>query len=317
MTQKLPFKITLLLLTLISLFFLFHYFSQEGIKKQEAYKIKKYTPEESGENKLQNISERMKQELEQTRNPFTLDIPQDALMNAQIITQLLFELNSPSVAVNNLNWENRGPSNVGGRTRAIMFDLSDASNNTVFAGGVGGGLWKTTNFQSSGASWSPIGDFFENIAITSIIQDAANHAIMYFGTGEGWFNSDAIRGLGIWKSIDGGDTWNQLSATNNSNFYYIQDLLIDQNGYLYAATKDAGVQRSITGGTSFTQVLGSSVGAGATNRAADLEVGPDGDIYASLGIFSTGSVYHSADNLGTNTGAVGNWTNVTPLRCLS
>ena len=57
---------------------------------------------------------------------------------------------------------------------------------------------------------------------------------MYFGTGEGWFNLDAIQGMGIWKSIDGGTTWNQLASTNVTNFYFIQDLLLDNNDNLYA-----------------------------------------------------------------------------------
>lgn len=269
--------------------------------------------EEDGNRKLQEIGERMQQEFEKTRNPTTRTIPQGALINAKNATEKILQSSGgDNIAVADLDWQNRGPSNVGGRTRAILFDANDATNNTVFSGGVGGGLWKSTNFQSAAPSWTPIDDFFDNIAITAIVQDQNNPSTMYFGTGEGWFNVDAIRGLGIWKSTDSGATWAQLAATNNSNFNYTQDLLIDNNGNLYASTRDRGVQRSTDGGTSFQQVVGSSVGVGATNRATDLELGPDGDIYAALGIFSTGAVFHSADNLGANTGAAGNWTAITP-----
>jgi hypothetical protein len=143
---------------------------------------------------------------------------------------------------------------------------------------------------------------------------------MYFGTGEGWFNIDAIRGFGIFKSIDGGSTWNRLTATT-ANFKYVQDLLIDRNGNLFASTSQAvstdlgGIFKSTDKGSTFTQVLGSlNGGFGSSARGADLEMGSNGDIYATLGTSgSNGGIY--ASNYSTNTTATGNagtWVNITP-----
>ncbi|NJL76788.1 MAG: hypothetical protein HC892_18990 [Saprospiraceae bacterium] len=88
-------------------------------------------------------------------------------------------------------------------------------------------------------------------------------------------------------------------------FYYVQDLLIDRNGALYASTRSGGLQRSADGGTSWSQAL-----SGATT---DLELGQDGDIYVASGIFSTGSVRKSDFSThGAATGENGNWLNITP-----
>ncbi len=193
------------------------------------------------------------------------------------------------------SWEERGPINVAGRTRTLLVDANDTSGNTVWAGSVSGGLWKTINFQSEEVTWSPINDFFQNIAVSSIAQDPAINDVMYFGTGVGWCNADAIRGLGFWKTENGGQSWNQLSSTNNDDFSYIQKVVVDTQGSIYAGTKNEGIQKSVNGGLSWTKVLGGTTGGAFSNRAADIEIASNGDIYASLGIFSPDGIYKSTD----------------------
>jgi hypothetical protein len=68
---------------------------------------------------------------------------------------------------------------------------------------------------------------WQTLQVTVLVQDRNNFNIMYAGTGEGWFNVDAVRGAGIFKSIDGGITWNQLPST--AQFEYVQDIVIDNN----------------------------------------------------------------------------------------
>ena len=58
----------------------------------------------------------------------------------------------PGDAADN-SWVERGPTNVGGRTRAVMFDPNDPTNETVFAGGVSGGVWKNTNISNANSTW--------------------------------------------------------------------------------------------------------------------------------------------------------------------
>ncbi len=253
--------------------------------------------------KEQRIDKAIEQEFEKTKDPVLNTVPRERLKTARDKARQKFALKN---GIPSVTWEERGPDNVGGRTRAILFDQNDPTYRTVYAAGVSGGLWKTTDITSTDPNWKAINDFFENIAITCIIQDPDNPAIMYFGTGEGWFNSDAVKGMGIWKTTNGGNTWSQLQSTDNQNFSHVQDLIIDHNGNLYATTLLGGVQRSTNDGNSWEQVLGFSVSAGNNNRAADLEIAANGTLYATLGIRSTGAIFKSAS------GARNTWQNITP-----
>src|SRR5688572_19632027 len=149
-------------------------------------------------------------------------------------------------------WQPHGPGNIGGRSRALL--VHRTQNNLMWTAGVAGGVWKSTD---SGASWTPKGDLLVNIAVNSLIEDPAQDEVLYAGTGEGFFNADAVRGQGIFKSSDYGETWAQLSSTNNPDFFYVQKLAATRHKKkqrIYAATR-TGVFRSTNGGSTWTKVL--------------------------------------------------------------
>lgn len=137
-------------------------------------------------------------------------------------------------------WDWLGPSNIGGRIRAILPDPNNA--NVLWIGSAGGGIWKSTN---SGSSWTPINDFMSTLSITSLVFDPSTTNTMYAATGEGFHNSDALPGAGIFKSTDGGDTWDQLPSTNNADFTYVNRLAAHPNpdsaGILFAVTSDVTI----------------------------------------------------------------------------
>ncbi|NNK88216.1 MAG: glycosyl hydrolase, partial [Flavobacteriaceae bacterium] len=87
------------------------------------------------------------------------------------------------------NWVSRGPDNFGGRTRAVMFDPNDLNNETVFAGGVSGGLWKNTQISNANSEWTRVG-IPSNLNISSIAYDPNNTSVFYVGTGESYVNGD-------------------------------------------------------------------------------------------------------------------------------
>ena len=105
-------------------------------------------------------------------------------------------------------WQERGPDNVGGRTRAIIFDPNDTTQETVFAGGVSGGLWKNTNISNASSTWTQV-DIPENLSISCIAIDPNNSMIWYVGTGESYVNGD-VNGTGVYRSTDGGSTWTKV-----------------------------------------------------------------------------------------------------------
>jgi hypothetical protein len=266
------------------------------------------------------LEQAMIQDFKKMHDPALGRVPRERL---EVAKQTLETL--AGARMNSLTWIERGPTNIGGRTRAIIVDKADASGNTVIASSVSGGLFRTTNFLSNSVVWTPINDKLMNLAIGAMIQDPVNPSIIYAGTGEGWFNVDAVRGMGVFKSTDGGLTWNNLPST--ANWEYVQDLEIDQNGNIYAALRNAntihrGVMRSTNGGTSWTQVLGDGTSGSTitftTGRAADLEVASNGDLYATLGIFSKTQVLKSTAALhGANTGALNAWIDITPVHTAS
>ncbi|HKB44856.1 MAG TPA: sialidase family protein, partial [Chitinophagaceae bacterium] len=214
----------------------------------------------------------MRHEFLMTRDPALNIVPTERIIEAKRKMDEMELATARGAGSNNtlaLTWQERGPNNIGGRTRALLIDKSDASGNTVFAAGVGGGLWKTINFKTT-ATWAAINDFFSNIAITCIKQSPTDPLVMYFGTGEGFANADAINGLGIWKSTNGGVSWAQLSST--TNITYVNDLEFDNNGYIYAATRSTvaglrGIIRSTDAGVNWTQVLTDPIPT-ATSRGA-------------------------------------------------
>lgn len=151
------------------------------------------------------------------------------------------------------NWSWLGPGNIGGRVRAIL--PHPTITDRIFIGSVAGGIWRT---DDGGDSWFPVNDFMTSLAVTSLVIDPGNSNVMYAGTGEGFYNFDALPGAGIFKSTDGGVTWNQLSSTNNDTFRYVNRLAHhpSSSNVLYAACGFSNtVQRSTNGGTSWTQVL--------------------------------------------------------------
>ncbi|MEO6980821.1 MAG: cadherin-like beta sandwich domain-containing protein, partial [Mucilaginibacter sp.] len=266
-----------------------------------------------------DISGRQEQETARTKDLAINAVPTERLIQARRIKDRLVAQRAslvksanvpagvaPTASLNDITWTERGPSNVGGRTRALLFDLSDAANGykKVFAGGVGGGLWVTNDITASPVSWSKINDFFENIAISCIAQDPVNHQVFYAGTGEGYYNGDAIQGLGVWKSTDGGVNWTRLIST--SFYTNINAIAVDKNGSVYLAARDFGIMKSGDGGSCWSTAI-------STTGAADVQMATNGDVYASDGVFSDGHIYISdfAVN-GASTGNAGTWTNITP-----
>jgi uncharacterized protein (TIGR03437 family) len=149
-------------------------------------------------------------------------------------------------------WTPLGPGNIGGRTRALLIDPQNPQ--TMFAAGVSGGVWKSVN---GGQSWQPVADLLANIAVNSLAFDPRDPNVIYAGTGEGIIGGlVAIKGLGIFKTTDGGTSWARLEATANENFDAVSDIVISPHDSrrIYAATY-RGVFRSLDGGASWTMVL--------------------------------------------------------------
>lgn len=142
-----------------------------------------------------------------------------------------------------------GPGNFGGRSRGLLVHATD-TNRLLFSS-VSGGFWRS---EDEGQSWAPVGDFIASLAIGSLVQDPDQPGRVFAGTGEGFFNGDAQRGAGIFRSDDFGSNWTQITSTNNPNFHYVNRLaMVPGTDTILAATR-SGLWRSTNLGTDWTRV---------------------------------------------------------------
>ncbi|MGZ3458124.1 MAG: hypothetical protein ACXU86_06405 [Archangium sp.] len=142
---------------------------------------------------------------------------------------------------------------------------------TVFAGGAGGGLWKSTD---GGAHWTPVGDTAESLAIGALaIDEQPTGYTVYAGTGEANTNSDAQAGVGVLRSTDGGLTWARMGGDELLGALVIR-IVVDPVDHtrLYAATSH-GLYRWTAGATAWQRVLGSGSNPVA-NMVTDVVVRP-------------------------------------------
>jgi uncharacterized protein (TIGR03437 family) len=195
-------------------------------------------------------------------------------------------------------WEPLGPGNVGGRTRALL--IHPQNPNVMYAAGVTGGVWKTTD---GGASWTPLADLIANIAVNSLAFDPKNPEVIYAGTGEGV--TEDFRGAGIFKTANGGGSWEQLASTNTADFHYVNDIVISPHDSrrMYAATL-TGVWKSADGGGSWTRALGVNVTGGCLDLAARTDK-PTDYVFATCGNVAQATIYRNTD-----AGGVGAWDTV-------
>jgi photosystem II stability/assembly factor-like uncharacterized protein len=197
-------------------------------------------------------------------------------------------------------WESLGPGNVGGRTRALLVDPRNP--NVMYAAGVSGGVWRTND---GGASWEALDDLLPTLAINTMAMDPSNPDVIYAGTGEGFFNLDAVRGAGIFKTNNGGTSWVHLAALNGADFHYVNDIVVSPNNSqrIYAAT-GTGVWRTTDGGINWARIHDPKVNGGCLDLAVRTDQTTD-YLFASCGTFEKATVWRK-----TNAEATGTWTSV-------
>ncbi|GEM_PF-864961 len=185
------------------------------------------------------------------------------------------------------NWTAVGPYDIGGRTRAIALDKRNSD--IVLAGGVSGGLWKSTD---KGKSWTMVNNPGHYMGVTSIAQDIreGHQDVWYYATGEYKGNSATdmsstayYYGNGVYKSTDNGNSWSHMVFTepdfseNNSPYKYISKIIVSpETGSVFICSNSYGIFRKRSEDISFKLVLGYENG----HKWADIDIDSKGKLIA-------------------------------------
>lgn len=143
---------------------------------------------------------------------------------------------------NENKWISRGPNNVGGRTRVLLFDPNDATGKRVFAGAISGGLWVNNDITKQSSTWQQVQGLPSNLNVSCLTVDPRDKNTWYVGTGEQYTAGDVV-GTGVFKTTDGGATWNKVldveefatsgTGTNSlvvGGVFFINDIKAWDNG---------------------------------------------------------------------------------------
>ncbi len=168
-------------------------------------------------------------------------------------------------------WRSIGPHR-GGRTIAVTGHPTDPM--TFYFGGSGSGVWKT---HDGGVYWQCISDGFINTGpIGAIAVSDSNPNVIYVGAGEACSRPDVSHGDGVYKSMDGGQTWKHLGleATRHIGRIRIHPtnpdvVYVAAQGHLFGHNPERGVYRSTDGGDTWELVLHRSERAGAIDLTMD------------------------------------------------
>ncbi|WP_422008730.1 T9SS type A sorting domain-containing protein [Roseivirga pacifica] len=289
----------------------------------------------------EDLQSRYEYEQQMLANPQTGVVPQDmrsreltfakARLRQQYLREYALTAKGEQAQEEVLTWRSIGPNNFGGRTRAFALDVLD--ENIWLAGGVTGGMWRSTD---AGASWQKMTQANEIQSVTAVTQDirAGKENIWYYGTGELVGNSAReagapFRGDGLFKSTDGGLTWQPLTSTQStptefaSPFQYVWDITTDPNSAddVVMAAVFGGIVRSEDGGLTWETVLGvdlldvapnTDLNNIVSNFYTDIHRTSDGTFYASISDITNdnqelsplGGVYKSTDGI--------NWDKIVP-----
>lgn len=175
-----------------------------------------------------------------------------------------------STYLSSLSWRNIGPFR-GGRSCAVTG--VSGKPNLFYFGSTGGGIWRTTD---AGNSWENISDGYFGSSIGAIEVSKSDNNVIYVGQGEKTVRGNVSSGMGVWRTVDAGRTWEHLGLENTRHIGRIRvhpsnpDIaFVAAMGDLFKDSEERGVYKTTDGGKSWKRVLFSDSGSGAVDLIFD------------------------------------------------
>jgi len=191
------------------------------------------------------------------------------------------KLSREETALKNLRWRSIGPANMGGRIDD--FAVVEGHTSVFYVGAATGGVWKTTN---SGTTFEPLFDDQGSPSIGDICIAPSDPNIVWVGTGEPNNRQSSSWGDGVYRSLDGGKTWQNMGLKDSK---HIGRIVIDPRdpnivyvaalGHLWGPNRERGVYKTTDAGKTWTQSLFVNDDTGVIDIAMDAQ--SPGTLYAA------------------------------------
>ncbi len=157
----------------------------------------------------------------------------------------------------NLEWTNIGPKRGG---RSIAAAGSSLRPNEYYFGATGGGVWKTVD---GGNSWNPVSDGkITSSSVGALAVSQSNPDIVYLGMGEAQLRQNVLQGDGVYKTTDGGETWEHLGLEETQTISRVRihptnpdRVYVAALGHPFGQNSERGIYRTDDGGKSWKQIL--------------------------------------------------------------
>ena len=164
-----------------------------------------------------------------------------------------------------------GPAGASGRVTALDVVLSNPD--VVYLGTAAGGLWKSEN---GGSTWEVLFDDGKSASIGAIAIDQKNPNVIWVGTGEGNPRNSMNNGAGLYKTIDGGHTWQYLGLEKTNGIHRIilhpddpKTAVVAATGTPWGENPERGIYKTTDGGQTWTQTLYIDEKTGAADLVVD------------------------------------------------
>ena len=205
--------------------------------------------------------------------------------------QVIANRSSASRVLPASNWQPIGPfthTNTGswssGQGRVNIVHVDPSNSNTIYLGAPAGGIWKSID---NGVTWAPLTDELPQIGVSGIAVDYSNSNVIYIATGDK--DAGDSYSVGVFKSTDGGLTWNATGVMGESNPSRAGDILIHPtNNQIFWCATNNGIYKTTNAGNTWSQVQSGNFSQGNIR----LKPGDPSTIY---GVSDT-SFYRSTDS---------------------
>jgi len=158
-----------------------------------------------------------------------------------------------------LKWQFLGPTNISGRCTDVAVVAPKGKAYTMYVAAASGGVWKTDN---EGTTWAPVFEQAASTAIGNIAIAPSNPQIVWVGTGEANIFRSSQSGAGVYKSVDGGKTWQSMGLAGTNTIARIvvhpknPDLVyVAASGHEWTANPERGVFRTVDGGRNWEKLF--------------------------------------------------------------